>query len=119
MAKVPPAYRSGLMVLASQLFSLPTRQTLIDFSARQRLPTMYHVRFYPDGGGLISYGVSFTKLFRRAADFVDKIGKGANPSTLPVEQPTRYELVANLKTAAALDLEIPETILLRADEIIE
>ncbi len=118
-AQVPAAYRGGLMVLASQLFSLPARQTLIDFSARRRLPTMYYVRFYPDASGLISYGVSFTKLFRRAADFVDKIGRGASPSTLPVEQPTQYEMVVNLKTAAALGLEIPEAILLRADEIIE
>lgn len=117
--RAPPEYRGGLMVLASPLFSLPSREHLTEFALRRQLPTIYHVRFFPDVGGLMSYGVSFTKLFRRAADFVDKIAKGANPSTLPVEQPAQYELVVNLRTAAALNFEFPESILLRADEVIE
>jgi putative ABC transport system substrate-binding protein len=117
--EAPPEYQEGLMVLASPLFSLPTRETLIEFSSRRRLPTIYPNRFFPDAGGLMSYGVSFTILFRRAADFVDKIAKGASPLSLPVEQPANYELVVNLQTAAGLDLEIPESILLRADDVIE
>jgi len=115
----PLEYRGGLMVLASPIFSLPTRETLTEFASRHRLPTIYHNRFFPDAGGLMSYGVSFTKLFRRAADFVDKISKGANPMSLPVEQPSSYELVVNLEAAAELDLEIQESILLRADDVIE
>lgn len=118
-AQVAPEYRGALMVLASPLFSLPERRRLTDFALRKRLPTMFWVRFYPDAGGLMSYGVSFTKLFRRAADYVDKIAKGAKPAELPVEQPTGYELVVNLKTAKALGITLPPAILLRADLVIE
>jgi len=117
--EVPLEYRAGLMVMASPIFSLPSRETLTEFAARHQLPTIYANRFFPDAGGLMSYGVSFTNLFRRAADFVDKIAKGASPMNLPVEQPASYELVVNLKTAAGLNLEFPESILLRADDIIE
>ena len=119
LAQVPPQYRGGLMVLASPLFSLPARRILPDFALRNRIPTMFHVSFYPALGGLISYGVSFTKLFRRAADYVDKVAKGAKPADLPIEQPTEFELVVNLKTARALDVTIPPSILLRADQVIE
>lgn len=116
---VPPEYLGGLMVLASPLFSLPTRETMTDFAARHRLPAIYNNRFFTEAGGLMSYGVNFENLFRRAAEYVDKIAKGASPLTLPVEQPASYELVVNLKTAEELDVEVPESILLRADEIIE
>jgi putative ABC transport system substrate-binding protein len=84
-----------------------------------RLPTIYPNREYLQAGGLISYGANFSDLFRHAADFVDKILHGAKPGGLPVEQPTKFELVINLTAAKALGLKIPEAFLLRADELIE
>jgi putative ABC transport system substrate-binding protein len=84
-----------------------------------RLPTIYFVREYVEAGGLMSYGPSFPDLFRRAADYVDKILRGAKPSEIPVEQPTKFDLAINLTTAKALGLTIPESFLLRADEIVE
>jgi len=84
-----------------------------------RLPTIYPAREYVESGGLISYGADYPDLFRRAAEFVDKILRGAKPSDLPIEQPTKFDLVINLKTAKALGLAIPGTVLARADEVIE
>jgi hypothetical protein len=84
-----------------------------------RLPTIYPVRELVEAGGLMSYGANFADLFRRAADLVDKILRGAKPADLPVEQPTKFDLVINLTTAKALGLTIPESFLLRADEAIE
>jgi len=84
-----------------------------------RLPTMHGSRDYVEAGGLMSYGVNFADQFRRAADYVDRILRGAKPSDIPVEQPTKFDLVINLTTAKALGLTIPESFLLRADEVIE
>jgi putative ABC transport system substrate-binding protein len=84
-----------------------------------RLPTIYGFRDFVEAGGLMSYGANFPDLFRRAADFVDKILRGAKPGDLPVEQSTKFDLVINLTTAKALGLTIPESFLLRADEVIE
>jgi putative ABC transport system substrate-binding protein len=84
-----------------------------------RLPTMFYAREYLDGGGFMSYGPNVPDLFRRAADFADKILKGAKPGDIPVEQPTKLELILNLKTAKALGLEVPPTLIARADEVIE
>jgi putative tryptophan/tyrosine transport system substrate-binding protein len=83
------------------------------------LPTMYNVREFIEAGGMMSYGPNFLDLYRRAADFVDKILRGAKPADIPVEQPTKFDLVINLTTAKTLGLKIPEGFLLRADEVIE
>jgi putative ABC transport system substrate-binding protein len=93
--------------------------TLVRLAAEQRLPVMYALREVVMAGGLISYGASFSDLFRRAAAYVDKILRGASPGDLPVEQASRFELVINLKTATALGLTLPHSLLIRADEIIQ
>jgi putative tryptophan/tyrosine transport system substrate-binding protein len=92
---------------------------IITLALAARLPTIYGNRESVDAGGLMSYGANFPDLFRRAAGFVDKILRGARPGDLPVEQPTKFDLVINLTTAKALGLTIPESFLLRADEVIE
>ena len=97
-----------------------TNRTRINILAvGERLPTMHGLREYVEAGGLISYGSNFPDLLRRAADFVDKILRGAKPADIPVEQPTKFDLIINLTTAKALKLTIPEALLLRADELIE
>jgi putative ABC transport system substrate-binding protein len=85
----------------------------------RRLPTMYNFRQFPDSGGLMSYGANVNDIQRRSAVFVDKILKGATPADLPIEQPTKFELVINLNTARALGLTLPPALLLRADQMIE
>jgi putative ABC transport system substrate-binding protein len=97
----------------------PNREKFVALAARYRLPAMYHQSVIVQAGGLMSYGPNFPDLYRRAATYVDKILKGAKPADLPVEQPSRFELVVNLKTAEALGLKVPPSILDRADEVIE
>ena len=106
------------------LFELPdpltffNRELITEFAAKHRLPAMYSFREYVDAGGLMSYGTSFPDLFRRAATYVDKILKGAKPADLPVEQPMKFELVINLKTAKQIGLTIPPNVLARADKVV-
>jgi putative ABC transport system substrate-binding protein len=108
----------ALVVLSTPAFEIG-RQRIVDLAAKNRLPTVYSYRYYVDIGGLMSYGPNLADLHRRAATYVDKILKGAKPSDLPVEQPTKYELVINLKTAKALGLTVPNSLLINADEVIE
>jgi putative ABC transport system substrate-binding protein len=108
----------ALLVLVEPLFVLH-RTRLADLAARNRLPSMHGVREFVEAGGLMSYGPSLVASYRHAALFVDKILKGARPADLPVEQPTTFELVVNLKTAKALGLTIPPSVRVRADEVLE
>jgi putative ABC transport system substrate-binding protein len=118
-ARVAKKFRGALLVPASPVWKFPKRRIVPDFALRHRIRSMYFSSSYVRAGGLMSYGVSFPKLFRRIADYVDKIVKGTKPQELPIERPNRFELVVNLKTAKALGITIPPSILLRADKVIE
>jgi ABC-type uncharacterized transport system substrate-binding protein len=109
---------SGLIVSGEALF-FPHRSHIPELAAKYKLPASYEFRVFVEAGGLMSYGYSLSDLWRRAAIYVDKILKGAQPSDLPVEQPTKFELLINMRTAKALGLTIPQSILVRADEIIQ
>ena len=112
----PP--NGGLMVVTST-FSAPHRELIVALAARHRLPAVYYERSFVAAGGLISYGNDYIDQYRRAAAYVDRILRGEKPADLPVQAPTKYELVINLKTAKALGLEVPPHLLARADEVIE
>jgi putative tryptophan/tyrosine transport system substrate-binding protein len=107
------------VLVVPEAFFVEHRARLAELEAKYRLPSMHGLRPNFEAGGLISYGPSITDVWGRAASFVDKILKGAKPADLPVEQPTKYELLINLKTAKALGLTMPQSLLLRADEVIE
>ena len=111
-------HANAVLVLAAGVL-FPQAQRVAQLAVRNRLPAMYELRQYVDAGGLISYGANINQIWRQAAGFVDKILKGAKPGDLPIEQPTKFELVINLKTAKALGLTIPPSLLLRADEVIQ
>src|SRR6266699_1644870 len=109
--------RAGTLTVVGSSMFVSERRRLVDLAAKHRLPAVYAQRAYVDIGGLMSYGPDVADLFRRAATYVDKILKGAKPGDLPVEQPTKFELVINLKTANALGLTIPQSLLVQAEVI--
>jgi len=113
------ARRADALVVVIDAITQANQQRIVDLAMKHRLPAIYSSREFVDAGGLISYGVSYPDLYRRAATYVDKILKGTKPADLPVVQPTKFELVINLKTAKALGIGVPPTLSARADEVIE
>ena len=111
--------RAQALTAAAVPVIFSNQRRIVAFAAKNRLPAIYPRSEFIDAGGLMFYGVSFSDLFRRAATYVDKILKGAKPADLPVEQPTKFELVINLRTAKALELKIPAHLLMEADRVIE
>jgi putative ABC transport system substrate-binding protein len=113
------SWRASALTTLDDALIFGNRTRIIALAARHRLPAIYGYREFPDAGGLMAYGPNRYDMYRRAATYVDKILKGAKPADLPVEQPTKFELVINLKTAKALGLTIPPFLLARADQVIE
>ena len=111
--------RVNALITATNLLLTPHVKAIADLAIKNRLPSMYERSFYVEAGGLMSYATSDDEIFRRAAVYVDKILKGTKPADLPVEQPTKFEFVINLKTAKALNLTIPQSVLFRADRVIK
>lgn len=110
---------NGGLIVAPHAVTLGNRKLIIEFAAQHRLPAVYSDRYFAESGGLVSFGNNTADLFRRAASYIDLIFKGAKPADLPVQLPTKFELIVNLKTANSLGLIIPESFLSRADEVIE
>jgi putative ABC transport system substrate-binding protein len=111
--------RPHAMAVIADRFLLAHRKQIVEFAAMKRLPSMYPYREYVDAGGLMSYAPSNIELFRGAATYVDKILKGERPGDLPIQEPTKFELVINLKTAKTIGIDLPQTLLARAHEVIE
>jgi putative tryptophan/tyrosine transport system substrate-binding protein len=111
--------RIDAVILGENTAFIADRRRIADLAVTHRLPMMVAAKEYAEAGGLVSYGTDYPDLFRRAATYVDKILKGAKPGELPIEQPTKFELVINLKTAKALGLTIPQSLMQRADEVIQ
>jgi len=111
--------RSGAILTLSDPVTFTLLKRIVELTIKHRVPSMHLQAEYADAGGMVAYGPSYAELYRRAATYVDKILKGAKPADLPVEQPTKFELVINLKTAKALRLTIPQAVLVRADEVIQ
>ena len=118
LARIPQSDPDILVVL-NDPFMFTYRKIIVDAAGRFRLPSIYGFREFVDDGGMLSYGVSIADTYRRAASYVDKVLKGAQPADLPVQRPTKFELVANLKAAKAIGFAFPESFLLRVDEVIE
>src|SRR5262249_56592791 len=118
IADFAPTSNGGLIVTGSALSNVH-HKLIITLAARHKMPVIYFERSFVTDGGLISYGSDYIDHYRRAAQYVDRILKGEKPADLPVQAPTKYELVINLKTAKTLGLEVPPTLLARADEVIE
>ncbi|TAK41094.1 MAG: ABC transporter substrate-binding protein [Betaproteobacteria bacterium] len=124
-ADVPTAFaamhreKAQALIVQANSLTFDHRKRIAELAARQNLPTIYDLKFATEAGGLISYGPDIVEMYRRAAEIVDKVFKGAKPADMPFEQPTKYELVINLKSAKALGLNIPRSLLLRADQVIE
>ena len=110
---------NGGIIVTADASTAANRKLVISLFTRYRLPNVYPLRYYPADGGLATYGPDIAEQFKRAAEYVDRILKGAKPSELPVQAPTKYELVLNLKAAKAIGLEIPSSLLTTADEVIE
>ena len=110
---------AGALVVAPSVVNAANLKRIADLAVKHRLPSIFHRREFADSGGLVAYGVDRSDMFRRAATYVDKILRGAKPADLPIEQPTKFELVLNLKTARAIGLTIPPSLLIRADHVIE
>jgi putative tryptophan/tyrosine transport system substrate-binding protein len=118
LGQAPPDHR-GMLIVPTSPFFFRDRARLAEFALRHRILSMFVFREWVDAGGLLCYGPSITALFGRVAEFVDRIARGAKPADLPIEQPTKFEMVVNLKTAKAIGIDLPTSILLRADEVIE
>ena len=110
---------NGGLVVTSSALAVRHRELIIALAARHKLPAVYYRRYFVASGGLVSYGYDLPDQYRRAAGYVDRILKGENPANLPVQAPTKYETVINLKTAKALGLDVPDRLLALADEVIE
>jgi putative ABC transport system substrate-binding protein len=109
----------GGVIVMPDAFNIANRVLIVALAARYAVPTIYNATIYGESGGLITYGVDFTESFRQAAGYIDRILKGTKPGELPIQQPTKFELVINLKTAKALGLDVPLNLQQLADEVIE